>query len=563
MTQNEVIKEFMSVLDTDNNTDAKIALNNAVKSCSSFKTIQSAINQMVKDCKNANDWKTFLKEYCGIVLNNDDVGGITGADAGGDIVKTADSIVPEEGSLLTYKKKSFTTNGLTFTLDKSYSKLATDEKFVWNGLYTWWAEESLNLIQESYGYSFEDEDVLSNDILVKFYTDSKSYTLAYVSSGFDDNDQLELELNVNMGVFSNLDKKNKNGVSKDDSETYLDRTLAHEFTHAIMAAKDESYSYNMPIFVTEGLAELTCGIDDERYDEIIELAQDSSKLKKYLSLTKEESTDTYDYAAGFMFFRWLAHQNSDMIINYTDDVEITGTTSADAIRNYGSNVDIDAGKGNDYIESYYSYKDKDDNDKDVTVTIKSVLINGGAGNDSITAYSDDVTIKGGAGKDYIESYSDGGIVYGDAGNDTIIGGDFDDVIYGGAGKDSLSGGKGKDTLSGGAGADTFVYKSGDGKDIITDYSAEDKIKITGNFTASYSGNNVIFKVGKGSLTVKNGKNTDITVNGEIYSADSANLSELVADNFVGDFEAISSEKLIQNNYVVVGSNIESSKNSAF
>lgn len=553
MTQNEVIKEFMSVLDTDNNTDAKIALNNAVKSCSSFKTIQSAINQMVKDCKNANDWKTFLRESCGIVLTNDDIGGITGSDAGGDIIKTADTIVPEEGSLLTYKKKSFTTNGLTFTLDKSYSKLATNEKFVWNGLYTWWAEESLNLIQESYGYSFEDEDVLANDILVKFYTDSKSDTLAYVSSGFDDNDQLELELNVNMGVFSNLDKKNKNGVSKDDSETYLDRTLAHEFTHAIMAAKDESYSYNMPIFVTEGLAELTCGIDDERYDEIIELAQDSSKLKKYLSLTKEESTDTYDYAAGFMFFRWLAHQNSNMIVNYTDDVTQSGTSGDDKIRNYGSNVDINAGKGNDYIESYYKYKDEDDNE----FIIQKVSINGGAGNDTITAFSDNITINGGAGNDYIESYSDGGIVYGDAGNDTLIGDDFDDVLNGGAGKDYLAGGKGKDTLTGGKGADTFVYKSGDGKDIITDYSAEDKIKITGKFTASYSGNNVIFKVGKGSLTVKNGKNTDITVNDEIYSVNSANLSELVADNFVGEFEVISSEKLTQNNYAVADSNIKS------
>lgn len=575
MTQVEVIKKFMASLDTDPTNDSIAALDTAIQSCSSFTGLQDAINHMVKDCKNAKNWKTFLSKKCGIDLENEDVGGITGADAGGDVVKTADSIVPEEGSLLTYKKKSFTANGLTFTLNKSYSKLATDEKFVWNGLHAWWAEESLNLIEESYGYSFEDKDVWANDILVKFYSDADDGTLAYVGTSWTDDDQLKLTLNVNMGIFSNLDKKNKNGVSKDDTETYLDRTLAHELTHAIMAAKEESYHYEMPIFVCEGLAELTCGIDDERYDEIKDLAKSSTKLKKYLATGKTSSDSTYDYAAGYMFFRYLAKQSEsddpDPIDNDEDNVIVSGTSGADTIYNSGSNVEIKAGKGNDSIVSYYK------NDSDVVV--KDVIILGGAGNDTIDTASDDVSVDGGAGNDYIVSVSANSTIKGGAGNDSLIGSteiENDDYFLGGDGADTLSGGTGKDTLTGGNGKDVFIYSGGN--DIITDYKAgQDKIKIAEGEVSEnykYKGKNVIFTIGDGTLTVKNGKGKKITIeetDGKTYTysvnvaelfeennfATTANISELVADNFVGELEDISSENLTQHNYAVADSNIKS------
>ena len=548
MTQLEVIQNFMGSLDTDTSAESATVLDNAIKSATIFDSMQDAINNMITDCRNAGDWKIFLKEYCGINLANDDTGAITGLDAGGYDEKTAESIVPETGSLKTYKKNSFTTNGLTFTLEKNFSKLNATQKFAWQGLYTWWAEESLNLIQESYGYGFADEDALTQDITVKFYSNASDGTLAYVESGTDDDDNLELSLNINMGIFKNLDKTNKNGKSKNTDE-YLDRTLAHELTHAIMAAKDNAFE-NLPIFMIEGIAELTCGIDDERHDEIIELAQNPDTLLSYLDMTKEEASGTEDYAAGFMFLRYIAQQSSDTTINYTDEVKITGSTKADTIYNYGSDVTINSGKGNDYIESYYSYTDEEN----VSATVQAVVIDGGAGKDTITTYSDNVSVNGGADNDYITSYSDGSTILGGKGNDTIIGDEFADLFYGGAGndylsggdgndkifgdagKDTLSGGKGNDTLKGGAGVDTFIYANGDGKDIITDYTAQDKIKITGSFTSKISGYDVIFTVGKGSLTVKNGKNKKINVNGEIYSASSSNLSEIVADKSVAAFE---------------------------
>lgn len=63
----------------------------------------------------------------------------------------------------------------------------------------------------------------------------------------------------------------------------------------------------------------------------------------------------------------------------------------------------------------------------------------------------------------------------------------------------------------GGGADIFVYKSG--KDVITDYTSSDTIKLSsGKITkTSYSGSDVIFTVGKGTLTILNGRDKKITV----------------------------------------------------
>ena len=532
MTQVEVLQNFMGSLDTDT-SEAATALDNAIKSATAFDSMQDAIDNMISDCKSASSWKTFLRESCGIILSNEDTGAITGSDAGGDTEKTAKSVVPETGSLSAYKKKSFTTDGLTFTLDKKFSSLTADQKFVWQGLYTWWAKESLNLINESYGYRFSDDDIYANDILVKFYNKKSDGTLAYVSSYVDDDDELQLELYVNTGIFKNLDKTNKNGKAKNTDEL-LDRTLAHELTHAIMAAKINDYE-GLPISMIEGSAELVCGIDDERHDEIIELAQNPDSLRSFLDMTKEESSGTEDYAAGYMFLRYIAQQSADTpIINYTDSVDITGTKKADEIQNYASNVGITAGNGNDTIVSYYSYTD----DENKEVTISGVTISGGNGADIITTYSDNVSVNGGAGNDYIETFSDGSKILGGKGDDTIIGGEFND------------------TLSGGAGKDIFVYAKGGGNDIITDYTTSDKIKITSGkiSNSKVSGKNVVFTIGDGSITVKNGKNTNITV---IDSSGKTNIyrnnalkstSALIAeDNFIS---ADNLDSIVDNKFAV-------------
>ena len=133
---------------------------------------------------------------------------------------------------------------------------------------------------------------------------------------------------------------------------------------------------------------------------------------------------------------------------------------------------------------------------DATKRTKTIKING-------TLLAD--TIKGGSNADTI---------YGSAGNDYILGNAGDDSISGGADADTLIGGKGNDTLIGGTGADTFIYASGDGNDVIKDYTAgQDKIKLTsGTITnSSIKGSDVMLKIGSGSLTLKNAKGKAITI----------------------------------------------------
>ncbi len=151
------------------------------------------------------------------------------------------------------------------------------------------------------------------------------------------------------------------------------------------------------------------------------------------------------------------------------------------------------------------------------------------------------SLKGGSGADTIDGGAGNDTIYGGNGNDKIYGSAGNDKLYGDAGADTLYGGAGNDTLTGGAGNDVFVYGNGDGKDVIADYASGDKIKITSGTISktAYSGSNVIFTIGSGTLTVKNGKNKNITITDasnntttQKYSnmASSADLFE--DDNFI-------------------------------
>ncbi|MDL2402610.1 family 16 glycosylhydrolase [Rhizobium mayense] len=131
-------------------------------------------------------------------------------------------------------------------------------------------------------------------------------------------------------------------------------------------------------------------------------------------------------------------------------------------------------------------------------------LNGTAGNDSM--YGDgsvNVTMVGGTGDDIYYLYSSlnhaseapgGGV-------DTIItwmdytlpdnfenltvtgdgrhafGNSADNIITGGTGSQTIDGGAGNDVLTGGGGADTFIFTKGNGSDLITDFSSDDKVRL--------------------------------------------------------------------------------------
>ncbi len=97
------------------------------------------------------------------------------------------------------------------------------------------------------------------------------------------------------------------------------------------------------------------------------------------------------------------------------------------------------------------------------------ILSGGAGDDRLHGGADDDTLSGGAGDDRLHGGAGDDTLSGGTGDDRLHGGAGDDTLSGGAGDDRLHGGAGDDTLSGGAGHDGFLFHTGDGEDVITDF----------------------------------------------------------------------------------------------
>ena len=113
---------------------------------------------------------------------------------------------------------------------------------------------------------------------------------------------------------------------------------------------------------------------------------------------------------------------------------------------------------------------------------------------------------------------------GTAGDDTLNGYAGDDTLNGYAGDDTLTGGDGNDTLTGGDGSDTFIFRSGFGRDVITDFNMDDDALDLGSLEDELYGDDFFqngadavldFGSSIGHLTLKN---TDAErVNGLLHS----------------------------------------------
>ena len=496
-TQQEIIKRFMRALDMTNASGRK-ALNAAVNYATGgyFSDFQDAVDKMVAECKSLGA-DNFLLQKCGINLSNSDVGAITGADAGGSKIKTAASIVPESGKLdTTFSGTSFEVYGVTFRLEDS--SLSANEKYMWQALKTWWAREGLKLNEESFGYSFNDTDAAAKEIIVNFKNENSRNYFAYVEGINKVSGRSVVKLFINEACFKTFAASDVNGQSSKYPTFCLDRTLAHEFTHALMMAKVNNYG-KLPTFLKEGLGELTRGIDDLRNSVIKTVAKNPSTLNKIFNVEKNV-TGVNAYVGGYIFLRWLAKQGAQNYLSTYDEetTTLSGKTLTLAENFSGKTLDLD----------------------DYSSKIKTVRA----------------------------SALDAGIL--------IYGNDNANFLIGGSGNDTLIGGKGDDSLKGGDGKNIFVYSEGD--DIIVDYSADDKISLTSVLDdTTLDGDDVIFKIVGGSLTVKNGKGKTLNIInrlGERYSTvlggttltlTNAATSPVTADSSIKILDASARSKAIE------------------
>ena len=201
----------------------------------------------------------------------------------------------------------------------------------------------------------------------------------------------------------------------------------------------------------------------------------------------------------------------DIVVGGLGSDTITGGDGRDKIYGSEGNDNISGNAGNDIL---IGGNDDDtisggDNDDQIIGGSGVDILYGDLGHDTIAGGKDNDLIFGGLGNDEIGGGLGDDTLSGEIGDDMISGGDGIDTIDGGDGIDIISGDTGNDILSGGAGDDTYIFKSGDGQDEITDTSGTlDTLRFINldiaNVNFTKSGNDLVisFTGSSDSVTIK-------------------------------------------------------------
>lgn len=201
----------------------------------------------------------------------------------------------DENAMVTY-------NGMYLFDGQSGIASTGVQEMIVSALYTEWIENTLDLIQQSTGLSFWDENAAIKDIKMEFVNNPGSGVLAQVNTVYTGGSRpSSMTLQVNMGYFSTLDIHDTANVSGKVPQGVLDRTIAHELTHAVMRASIDDMS-NLPPSIREGMAELVHGIDDLRTLPTTISAGD---------LTATGAATGSSYTAGYVGLRYMAHQTGN------------------------------------------------------------------------------------------------------------------------------------------------------------------------------------------------------------------------------------------------------------
>lgn len=125
--------------------------------------------------------------------------------------------------------------------------------------------------------------------------------------------------------------------------------------------------------------------------------------------------------------------------------------------------------------------------------------------------NDTLTISAGGGNDVINAQAVPAasiklVIDGGAGNDTITGGQGADILIGGTGNDKVTGGQGNDFADLGEGNDTFIWNPGDGSDTVEGGAGTDTLVFNGsnaaeNMNISANGGRVLLSRDVGNITM--------------------------------------------------------------
>ena len=160
---------------------------------------------------------------------------------------------------------------------------------------------------------------------------------------------------------------------------------------------------------------------------------------------------------------------------------------------------------------------------DVGETTERLTVNGGGGDDSITAGTGLagkilLTLTGGFGVDSIT---------GGDGPDLITGGDADDNLKGGGGDDRVVGDRGNDQMAGEDGDDALVWNNGDNNDKMDGGAGSDRTEVNGAVTAGD-----VFAVAPNGDRVRFDRTNLVPFNLDIGSTEALQLNTLGGDDSI-------------------------------
>jgi Ca2+-binding RTX toxin-like protein len=121
--------------------------------------------------------------------------------------------------------------------------------------------------------------------------------------------------------------------------------------------------------------------------------------------------------------------------------------------------------------------DGGDGDDNLSAAGGNDVLHGGAGKDLLAAGEGDDQLFGNDGDDVLSADDGNDSLDGGAGADQLIAGAGNDSLLGGTGADVLSGEEGNDALQGGADADKYFFAAGFGQDVLVDAEGANEILI--------------------------------------------------------------------------------------
>ena len=134
----------------------------------------------------------------------------------------------------------------------------------------------------------------------------------------------------------------------------------------------------------------------------------------------------------------------------------------------------------------------------------SITIEGTKSNDTLTNEEANATVDAGVGNDHIINSGDGAILIGGFGNDVIENSGADVILDGGLGSDRLE----LDGIN-----QTIRYANGDGNDMVIGWTENDVLHLTdgSKYTLTTNGDDAFVKVGLGTITFKDARDIEITI----------------------------------------------------